>query len=213
MRMPERARIIRFHRHRISRWGDGAIGALGWRAPASQLTRFDVIAQVGDMAGRSVLDLGCGYGDLKAYLDERFTDVTYIGVDQVPEFIRHAQARYEGREDASFYEADFARDALPTADYVVASGAFAYRRDDPTFYTTMIERMYGVARVGVAFNMLDAAAFSPHSILIGQDRDGILAFCRSITPRVRMRNDYATDDFTVYMFRSEQAAAQGSSGT
>ncbi|MBT5536961.1 hypothetical protein HOK31_28115 [Candidatus Poribacteria bacterium] len=63
MRSRRSAQIIRFHRDRISRWGDGTLGALGWRAPASQGNRFDVIAEVGDMNDRSVLDLGCGrYG-------------------------------------------------------------------------------------------------------------------------------------------------------
>jgi trans-aconitate methyltransferase len=174
---------------------------LGWRAPASQGNRFDVIAEVGDMNDRSVLDLGCGYGDFKAYLDESVSACTYIGVDHVPEFIRAARARYHGCENTVFHEADFARLALPAADYVVASGAFAYRRDDPTFYTSMIQRMYDAAAIGVAFNMLDATVFAPQPLLAGQDRDRVLAFCRAITPHVRMRTDYATDDFTVYMYR------------
>jgi trans-aconitate methyltransferase len=35
--------------------------------------------------------IGCGYGDLKQYLDQSFSDFTYIGIDQMPEFISEAK--------------------------------------------------------------------------------------------------------------------------
>jgi ubiquinone/menaquinone biosynthesis C-methylase UbiE len=202
--MLERARIVQFHRRRIAQFGGGTLGALGWRAPASQLGRFDVIARVGDLSGSSVLDLGCGYGDLRTYLDERFSDITYIGVDHVPEFVEEARRRYEGSANTSFFRADFGRLELPTVDYVVASGAFAYGRSDPDYFTDMIAKMYRAATVGVAFNMLDADVFKPYDLLEGQDRERILSFCRSISPRVRLIDDYATDDFTVFMYSAEE---------
>jgi SAM-dependent methyltransferase len=205
MQLFERARIVQFHRRRIAQFGGGTLGALGWKAPVSQLGRFDVIARVGDMTGSSVLDLGCGYGDLKAYLDERFADVTYIGVDHVPEFVEEAQRRYKGCPDTSFFRADFGGLQLPAVDYVVASGAFAYRRSDPDFFTGMIQKMYEAATTAVAFNMLDAAVFRPYDLLEGQDRERILSFCRSIAPDVRLIEDYAVDDFTVFMYAAEGA--------
>ncbi len=207
MQLFERARIVQFHRRRIAQFGDGTLGALGWKALASQLGRFDAIARVGDFSGRSVLDLGCGYGDLKAYLDERFPGVTYVGVDHVPEFIEDAKQRYEDRADTAFFRADFGRLELPTADYVVASGSFAYRRSDPDFFTDMIRKMYRAATVGVAFNMLDGAVFRPYDLLEGQDRERILSHCRSICPRVEVVDDYAADDFTVFMYPAEHLDA------
>ena len=42
-----------------------------------------------------VFDLGCGYGDLKTYLNQKFSDFTYIGIDQMPEFIAVAQERFK----------------------------------------------------------------------------------------------------------------------
>ncbi len=207
MQLLERARIVQFHRRRIARFGGGTLGALGWKAPASQLGRFDVIARVGDLSGRSVLDLGCGYGDLKQYLDERFCGVTYIGVDHMPEFIEDARRRYQGCSDTSFFQADFGRLELPIVDYVLASGAFAYRRSGPDFFTRMIEKMYRAAAVGVGFNMLDDAVFKPYDLLEGQDRKRIVSFCRSICPHVQLIDDYAADDFTVFMYPVEPPGA------
>ena len=39
-------------------------------SPEGQLFRFERIAQVADLRGRSVLDLGCGLGDLYPFLRE-----------------------------------------------------------------------------------------------------------------------------------------------
>jgi len=52
----------------------------------------------------SVLDVGCGAGDLLAYLD---ADTRYIGVDISATAIDAARQRYAGRADTSFHVADF----------------------------------------------------------------------------------------------------------
>ena len=214
MRLRERSRIVRFHRRRIARYGEGTPASLGWKVPTSQSTRFEVICRVGDLTGSTILDLGCGYGDLRAYIDERFSGVTYIGVDAVPEFIEHAARRYQDRADTSFLRADFAHLDLPTADYVVSSGAFAYRRRDQAYYTDIIQKMYDAATVGVAFNMLDDATFVAHGLLAGHDKEHILAFCRSIAPAARLVSGYLADDFTVFMYRSDTVeACESESGT
>lgn len=44
--------------------------ALGWRDHNSQLIRFEVLADIADLNGRSVLDVGCGYADLLPFLSE-----------------------------------------------------------------------------------------------------------------------------------------------
>lgn len=49
--------------------------------------------------GKSVLDLGCGFGDLLNYLDR---DVRYLGLDISPTAIGWAQQRFAGRPDAAF---------------------------------------------------------------------------------------------------------------
>ena len=86
-------------------------------------------------------------------------------------------------------------------DFVIASGALAYRCDDPEFYTDMIRKMYQAATQAVVFNMLDATRFPHHQLLVGHNRNEIAAFCRTLSPRVTVTTDYLEDDFTVFMFR------------
>ncbi len=201
MNLMEKAAIIHFHRHRIRGFPGGSVGALGWRGAASQSRRFQVIAGSADFSGRSIMDLGCGHGDLVGYLSERFSGFTYAGIDMMAEFLDVALERHGQRPDTVFYQADFTRVELPRADYVIASGALGYRSGDPGFYREMIARMYAAAKRALIFNMLDAEFFPEHELLTGHDREEIVAFCRELSPRVELIRGYLEDDFTVCMFR------------
>lgn len=200
MNLLEKAAILHFHRHRIAVGPPGGYGALGWRAEASQTRRFEILAEVGDFAGAGVLDIGCGYGDFKAFLDRRCAGFTYIGIDLVPEFVALARERYAGRPDTHFFQSDFVTAELPETDYVVASGALGYRCQDPGFACAAIGKFFRAARRGLAFNLLDAAAFPEHDLLVGHDPEAIMAHCRSLSPKVRLTRGYLEDDFTVMVW-------------
>lgn len=197
----DRATVLHCHRHRLSTHG-GAPEALGWRQADSQRLRFEVIAQAADFNGCSVLDLGCGTGDLKAFLGERFSDLRYLGIDQMPEFIEAARDRYAAQDDTAFALAHFDSAALPGADIVVACGALGYRCADPRWVFNVVARMCVAAEQVLVFNLLDAAVFPEHPLLVGHDIDDVAAFCRKLAPRVEVLRGYAEDDATVVMRRA-----------
>ena len=200
MDLIEKATIIHYHRHRIEALGLGTVEALGWRRKHSQVKRFEVIAKLGDLNGCSVLDVGCGYGDLKGFLDQRFSPITYIGIDQMTEFIAEAHQRYGDRPDTFFYRADFTTVAFPKVDYVIASGALAYRCGNPEFYQDMIRKMYKASTQAVAFNMLDADRFPAHPLLVGHDSEKIVSFCQELSPCVKLVKSYIDVDQAYPLF-------------
>lgn len=203
MDLIEKATVMHYHRHRIAEYRQGSVESLGWRNAISQQVRYQVLAKVGDLNGATLLDVGCGYGDLKAFLDLHYSDFGYIGIDQMPEFIAEAKIRYGGCLRTDFYQTDFTAAELPQVDYVLASGVFGYRCKQEDFYTGMIGKLYCCARIALAFNMLDKNRFPQHDLLVGHDRDEILAYCRTLSPRVGCISDYLEDDFTVFMYRNE----------
>lgn len=198
----ERATVLHFHRHRIAAHGNETPQALGWRHADSQRHRFEVIARVADFNGRSVLDLGCGSGDLKAFLDERFCDLRYLGIDQMPEFIEQARRRFASQPDTAFALAHFDTAPLPSADIVVASGALGYRCADPHWVFNMVARMYAAAERVFVFTLLDAAVFPEHPLLVGHDIEEIAAFCRKLAPRVQVVRGYVEDDAALVLRRT-----------
>ena len=201
MNLIEKATIIHYHRHRIQAYERGTVKALGWRGDDSQHKRFEVISTIGDFRECSLLDVGCGHGDLKGYLDTTISAFTYIGIDQMPEFIAVAQEQYRDSPNTFFYQADFTTVEFPQVDYVLASGALGYRCDNPDFYGQMIQKMYEAATKAAAFNMLDAAHFQDDQLLVGHDFDTIVALCKRLSHRIAVVRGYLDDDFTVFLYK------------
>jgi len=197
----ERATIIHYHRHRIREQGVGSLHALGWRAPASQHGRFEAISRAADFAHASVLDVGCGTGDLSAFLARRHAGLHYLGIDQVVEFIDCARERHGARPRTAFAVADFTHAALPQADFVVACGTLNYRSADPAFVFDSIDRLYAASRRALIFNLLDAAVFPEHPLLVGRDIAGVEAYCRTLGDDLGTVRDYADDDVTLVLRR------------
>ena len=63
-------KIRRHYEHRITPEREN-FDVLDWACAESQQTRFAVLADNVELAGRSLLDIGCGLGDLRTFLDER----------------------------------------------------------------------------------------------------------------------------------------------
>ncbi len=82
----------------------------------------------------------------------------------------------------------------------MASGALGYRCAWPHFYAEMMRKIYEAATVAVAFNMLDAASFPPHALLVGHDCVQVLALCENLSPCVKLMRGYLEGDFTVFMY-------------
>ena len=201
----ERATVLHYHRHRLAEHGAGTAQALGWRGADSQRRRFEVIASVTDFNGASVLDLGCGTGDLKAWLDARFTGLRYLGIDQMPEFIQAASARFAHQADTAFVQGPFDTLTLPKADVVVACGALGYRVADPHWVFKTIAHMYAAATRLLVFNVLDARHFPEHPLLVGRDVAELQDFCRKLSPEVHLLQGYAVDDATLVMHTRSRA--------
>jgi SAM-dependent methyltransferase len=196
----DRTVIYRFHQERIEMFGEGTTSALGWKEESSQSVRFEILAQIGDMNGLSVLDVGCGHGDLRLFLGKKYPDIRYAGIDQMEEFLDVATSRYGSMPDTTFYLGDCWTADLPHMDYVLACGLLAYRNSKPDFIYRMIDKLFATSRLGFGFNLLKSVK-DPDGILVNYDPKTILDYCRTITPKVVLREGYASDDFTIFMYQ------------
>lgn len=198
MNLVEKARVQAFHRARL---GKPPLTELGFRNADSQLLRFETLCKWGDMSGALILDLGCGHGDLRPFLAERYAATQYLGVDFLKEFVEVAQERHGHLPDTQFLQADFLSVGLPQVDIAIASGSLNYRSDNELHPWQAISRMWECARRGVAFNLLDARHFEADAILCGYDPDEVLRFCRQLDPAAELVTGYLPDDMTVLMRR------------
>jgi SAM-dependent methyltransferase len=191
--------IFKYHRDMLKQYGRGNSLALGWRDRHSQLIRFDALATIADLNGKTTLDAGCGYGDLFAFLLDRYPDITgYYGVDFIPEMITAARSRFAS-PITSFWPVSFMSPDLPVHDYVLASGSLNYASADPAYIYKAISRLFDLARLGLGFNLLRAVPYE--GLLVAYNPQDIVVYCRTLSHNVVLINDYADEDFTVFVYR------------
>lgn len=184
--------------------------AVGWGSVQSQETRFRVLAEIGLSPSSSVLDVGCGLGDLYGYLTRKFNNQpNYRGVDITPAMIREARAKFP---EGKFMVGDLLipEKAIARADFVLASGIFALLDLDREPYRIMrdlIAAMFRQCRIGIAFNSLSSWTPNPEPGKFFVDPVAAVTMCRDITSWVSLRHDYMPHDFTIYMYRSGERNA------
>lgn len=198
--LEDSAKIFRYHRDLIKFHGTDSPYALGWRNDHDQLVRFEALIQIADLNGKSILDAGCGYADLYPYLKQRFPGMGYYcGVEQIPELVNEAIRRYANLPDTNFLPRSFLHGNLPVKDYVFASGSLNYGSANPGFVFDAISRLYNACSSGLAFNLLK---FMPaDGTLVAYEPEDILAYCHTLSHHVVFKDDYAPEDFTIFMYR------------
>jgi len=192
--------------------------ALDWNSPESQRLRYDILQEIliyGRKSAKiSVLDLGCGFGDLYDFFEkEGLIDrhkINYLGYDIAPKILdaakrKHPQAKFELVDVLENRE-------VPQFDYVFSSGVLNIRTMDLEshmgYAKSMLQRMCELAKIGVAVNFLSQGALSitkAEDLNSGRyyyfNPEEMLRFCGSICSRYILRHDYHPGDFTVYLLK------------
>jgi SAM-dependent methyltransferase len=200
MNVSELTEIQAYHLDRLIDFGPGTPGALGWKHDENHELRLEAFSNLGDFNGHSVLDVGCGHGDLRVVLAKRYDRFHYTGIDQMQPFLDVAIQRHGKAANTDFLLGDFTADELPKADYVIASGALSYRCEAPNFIFAMLNKLYDCSAIGLGFNLLSRVDFSA-GILVAYDPAVILAYCQSLSSRVELHSDCVGADFTVFLHK------------
>ncbi len=189
------AQIIAYYTDLLTTYGLDA-RSLDWGSADTQRARFAVLASVCRLAGRSVLDVGCGLGDFYAYLRQQDIETTYTGLDLTPAMIDRARERFP---QVRLHTGNLLEYDGPGADVVVASGLFAFV--NLAQVVPMLQRMVALCGVAVACNFLSDSTPVRHPREFYADPGAMLRHARRLTPYVTLRHDYMHHDFTLFLYR------------
>jgi len=180
--------------------------SLGWNK-GKQDVRFAVLTSQYDFAGKSILDIGCGFGDVNLMLDAHYgTNYTYHGIDLVEDLVTEGRKRFTAPH-ITFEVGNFLSQSYTTTyDYIIASGIFNHVLHDLNgyeFISMCMNKAFGMANDGVAFDFLSDKVdyVLPHTFHCAPEN--VLAMAYKHTRNVVLRNDYMPFEFAMFLFKDD----------
>lgn len=200
MKKGDRDALHEYYDGRLKTYGHDT-RSLGW-IPGARDVRLGVLTGIGDLGGASILDVGCGFGDLYGYLSKRNINVDYTGIDIKPEFIDIAKNTHP---DASFMVADIETyRTVKTFDWAFASGIFTIRiSDNRAFIESTLKRMFELSGKGFAADFLSDTGTRETDTYWQCRPEEVLRFCRTLSKRIVIRCDYMPTEFCVYVYKND----------
>ncbi len=180
---------------------------LGWNKDC-QWVRFEAAFDgIRPDEQESVLDLGCGFGDLLGFLRARGWQGRYTGVDLVDELIGEARRRHAGDPGASFVSGDLESVALTHRhDMAGAIGIFNHRiSDNLRFVRETIDRMWNATDKVVVCDFLSNTADPDRrqDNLYYADAGDLYALAAERSRRVMVHHAYMPFEFQVKLWHDD----------
>ncbi|MEP6916808.1 MAG: methyltransferase domain-containing protein [Acidobacteriota bacterium] len=153
----EQQAIERYSR-RLAQFGEDP-RTLGWDTRAHQWTRFAATTAVVDFHAREVLDIGCGLGDFRVFLEDRgIAPSSYAGVDINDDLLAIGRRRFP---DSRFERRNVVLDPYtsPVCDVAVMLGLVNFRLEDLDNYdyaARAIDAAFAGCREALVVDMLSA---------------------------------------------------------
>jgi SAM-dependent methyltransferase len=177
---------------------------VGYNTTAEQQFLFQNLIMGLDPTTYSVLDIGCGRGDLYGFLREIWSDnlFAYTGVDMNPIMCDLAREKYGLELINNSFE-----NAKPNPhDWVVAGGFFTQRRcetedDDLQKMFTDIDKMYTLANRVVSFNLLSPINNTIHDGFFYVHPGLVMDMLIEKYQYVSVRHNYTKDVYTVSIYK------------
>jgi len=177
---------------------------LGWNKGKQDL-RFDILTSQFDLNEMSILDIGCGFGDLNKFLSTKNIDYSYYGIDIVEKLIIEAQERYSS-DKIKFKCGDFLKEEIDFFDYAIGSGIFNFKLDNEDNYTyieRVIDKAFSNCRIGVAFDFLTDKVDFQYDHTFHSAPEKIISMIFKYTRNIIFRNDYMPFEFSVFLFKND----------
>jgi SAM-dependent methyltransferase len=176
---------------------------VGYNSTSEQQYMFQNLILGLDSAAYTVLDIGCGRGDLYGFLSDLTGDVFgYNGIDMNPTMADIAKEKYGLDIQTGMFETA----KLSAADWVVASGFFTQRKCETEDADLMklfadVDRMYELANRAVTFNMLSPINNTIHEGFFYVHPGLIMDMLIEKYQYVNIRHNYSKDVYTVTIYK------------
>lgn len=179
--------------------------ALKWHSKKAARQRYKQIVADIDFNKKSILDVGCGFGDIIPYITNKSDISSYTGIDFVPEFVKEAKKLYPKYK---FLLGDYFKQPLEEKfDIIICCGTLnGNYNDNLGFRKKAIKTMFSHTKECLVFNMAGRhpkPKTARHSNVWFANSKTIYNFCKTLSKKVLLKDNYHSNDFTIVMFKFE----------
>jgi 2-polyprenyl-3-methyl-5-hydroxy-6-metoxy-1,4-benzoquinol methylase len=153
----------------------------------------------------SLLDVGCGYGGLLSYANDKKIELDYTGIDVAENMIEWARANQAG---GIFTVGDVMHHEFEGQfDYVVCNGILTQKLDTTNlamdqFAAQLIKRMFSLCKVGIVFNVMTTKVNYFSNNLYYRNPAELFSWCLSeISSHIRLDHSYPLFEYTLQIYR------------
>lgn len=197
----DRTLVKAFFENRMKKYSDNH-RILGFGSKESQIVRYKVATEIGDLRGKSILDYGCGLGDFIDYLEKKRINVKYTGYDISEKIIKRAQKLHPNHH---FEVRDIIKN-VPNQrfSYLFAIGLNLKITNNVCFIKELIRQMFEIADNGVSVSLLSCYTDYFADECYYHNPPLLFDWClTNVSKRCVLRHDYLPHDFTLYIYKNQ----------
>lgn len=179
-----------------------SVRTVGWSNERDQRLRFEMLLRGLEPRGKTILDVGCGLGDLVTYLEEHIGgDFRYIGIDIAGKLIDSARVTF-GKVGREFHTGDLFSVKLPRVDIAVLSGALSLKVVGIEQYAQdTMRKMFDLSREVASLNFLSSYVDFEAQKNQHYSPEKVFGWAKQLSKKVNLLHDYPLYEFTVQVLR------------
>ena len=179
--------------------------SLGWGGGKErQNLRFDKTLNFVNLTTQpihSILDVGCGFGDLGNWLSSHFPNIEYTGIDINSNLIEIGKRRF----GLNLYQQDNIFDFEQNSfDLVVSNGIFnaqLHHEDQLDYLDQYLVSFHKICSVGFSCDFMSNYVDFKHPGSYHTKEQDVINIVKKFTKRYIIRNDYLDFEFMIYAFK------------
>ena len=180
-----------------------SVKTVGWGSESDQAMRFEVLCRGLNLAGKRILDIGCGLGDFVTWAESHYgPDFDYVGMDLAKDLVNAADARFGGPRRHFIADTLGAEVDMGEFDVIVLSGTLTFKTtDNMATMRSLLGNAFARCRGVLCCNFMTSYSDSQLEKNFHYSPEDVFGFAKSLTRFVILHHDYPLYEFTLQMFR------------
>jgi len=170
---------------------------VGYRSIYSQRLCYKLSLKLGNLYNTSILDAGCGLGNLYSFIHEKYSSFHYIGIDVSSRMIKKAIQTYP---DATFKQQDvLTYQPLKHFDWAFSIGIYNIELgDNDSIMRQIINKLFEITKKGLAVSMTHGEHLpqGTHSFC----PEDMCLFAESLTPHINIHKSDKVNGFVLFLY-------------